>query len=252
MRFDQRSVLITGAAGGLGQAYAVEFARLGARLMLCDLNDCAETQDRARKAGAEALACKADVTSLSDLQAAADQAAEAYGRIDVLVNNAAWWGNLKLQRFDEIEESMWDATMAVNVKGVWLASRAAARHMKSGEGGSIINIASLAATYGMANVIHYTTSKAAVIGLTRGLARELGRYSIRVNAVAPNIVSTQASAEFFGDKLEKAVGATTSQQAIRKPLDTSDVVGAVLWLASDLSRMTTGQTLMVDGGVTFL
>ena len=252
MRFDQRSVLITGAAGGLGQAYAVEFARLGARLMLCDLNDCAETQDQARKAGAEALACKADVTSLSDLQAAADQAAEAYGRIDVLVNNAAWWGNLKLQRFDEIEESMWDATMAVNVKGVWLASRAAARHMKSGEGGSIINIASLAATYGMANVIHYTTSKAAVIGLTRGLARELGRYSIRVNAVAPNIVSTQASAEFFGDKLEKAVGATTSQQAIRKPLDTSDVVGAVLWLASDLSRMTTGQTLMVDGGVTFL
>ena len=243
MQFDQRAVVITGAAGGLGQAYAVEFARRGARLMLCDLNDCGETQ---------ALACKADVTSLSDLEAVAARTAEAYGRIDVLVNNAAWWGNLKLQGFEEVEENLWDATMAVNVKGVWLACRAAAQYMKSGAGGSIINIASLAATYGMANVIHYTTSKAAVIGLTRGLAREMGRYLVRVNAVAPNIVSTEASAQFFGDKLEKAVGATTSQQAIRRPLETADVVGAVLWLASDLSRMTTGQTLMVDGGVTFL
>jgi len=170
----------------------------------------------------------------------------------VLVNNAGWWGNLELTRFDEVEEELWDATMAVNVKGVWLASRAAAQHMKSGDGGSIINIASLAATYGMANVIHYTTSKAAVIGLTRGLAREMGRYNVRVNAVAPNIVSTEASAEFCGDENEKAIGATTSQQAIRRPLDSADVVGAVLWLASDLSGMTTGQTLMVDGGVTFL
>ena len=252
MQFDQRAVVITGAAGGLGQAYAVEFARRGARLMLCDLNDCGETQALAEEAGGEALACKADVTSLSDLEAMATRTAEAYGRIDVLVNNAAWWGNLKLQRFDEVEENLWDATMAVNVKGVWLASRAAAQYMRSGAGGSIINIASLAATYGMANVIHYTTSKAAVIGLTRGLAREMGRYGVRVNAVAPNIVSTDASAQFFGDKLEKALGATTSQQAIRRPLEAADVVGAVLWLASDLSRMTTGQTLMVDGGVTFL
>ena len=252
MQFDQRAVVITGAAGGLGQAYAVEFARRGARLMLCDLNDCGETQALAEEAGGEVLACKADVTSLSDLEAMAARTAEAYGRIDVLVNNAAWWGNLKLQRFDAVEEKLWDATMAVNVKGVWLACRAAAQYMKSGAGGSIINIASLAATYGMANVIHYTTSKAAVIGLTRGLAREMGRYGVRVNAVAPNIVSTEASANFFGDKLEKALGATTSQQAIRRPLDTADVVGAVLWLASDLSRMTTGQTLMVDGGVTFL
>ncbi len=252
MRFDDQTVVITGAAGGLGQAYAVEFARRGARLMLCDLKDCGETADLARDAGCEPLTAKVDVTSTSDLESMAARAAEANGRIDVLVNNAAWWGNLKLERFDEVAEDLWDATMAVNVKGVWLACRAAAQYMKSGEGGAIINIASLAATYGMANVIHYTTSKSAVIGLTRGLARELGRYAVRVNAVAPNIVSTQASADFFGDKLDKAVGATTSQQAIRKPLETSDVVGAVLWLASDLSRMTTGQTVMVDGGVTFL
>ena len=252
MKFDQRSVVITGAAGGLGQAYAVEFARRGARLMLCDLKDCDETLALVQEEGAKALSARVDVTSLADLQAMSAQTAEAYGRIDVLVNNAAWWGNLKLKRFDEVEEDLWDATMAVNVKGVWLASRAASQYMRSGHGGSIINIASLAATYGMANVIHYTTSKAAVIGLTRGLAREMGRYDVRVNAVAPNIVSTQASSEFFGDKFDKAIGATTSQQAIRRPLDTSDVVGAVLWLASDLSRMTTGQTLMVDGGVTFL
>ena len=104
----------------------------------------------------------------------AARTADGYGRIDVLVNNAGWWGNLKPQRFEEVEEQLWDATMAVNVKGVWLAFRAAAQYLKSGDSGSIINIASLAATYGMANVIHYTTSKAAVIGLTGGLRGNWG------------------------------------------------------------------------------
>jgi 3-oxoacyl-[acyl-carrier protein] reductase len=124
--------------------------------------------------------------------------------------------------------------------------------MKEQNSGSIINISSLAATYGMPNGLHYTASKAAVIGATRGLARELGRYNIRVNAVAPNIVDTDATAEVFGDKKEKVVDVTLSQQAIRKPLKTEDIVGAILYLASDHSKLTTGQTIMVDGGTVFL
>jgi 3-oxoacyl-[acyl-carrier protein] reductase len=124
--------------------------------------------------------------------------------------------------------------------------------MKERAGGSIINIASLAAVYGMPNGLHYTTSKAAVIGATRGMARELGRYNIRVNAVAPNVVNTEATGEVFGDKREKIVDVTMSQQAIRKPLEPADIVGTVLFLASDHSKLTTGQTIMVDGGTVFL
>jgi 3-oxoacyl-[acyl-carrier protein] reductase len=124
--------------------------------------------------------------------------------------------------------------------------------MKARSGGSIINVSSLAATYGMPNGLHYTASKAAVIGLTRGLARETGRFDIRVNAVAPNVVDTKATGEVFGDKRDKIVEVTLSQQAIRKPLEPSDVVGTVLFLASDLSKLTTGQTIMVDGGTVML
>ena len=104
----------------------------------------------------------------------------------------------------------------------------------------------------MPNGLHYTASKAAVIGVTRGLAREVGRHNVRVNAVAPNVVNTAATGEVFGDKRDKIIDVTLSQQAIRKPLETEDVVGAVLFLASDDSKLITGQTLMVDGGTVFL
>ena len=104
----------------------------------------------------------------------------------------------------------------------------------------------------MPNGLHYTASKAAVIGITRGLAREIGRFNIRVNTVAPNVVNTDATSEVFGDKRDKIVEVTLSQQAVRKPLETEDIVGAVLFLASDMSKLTTGQTLMVDGGTVML
>jgi 3-oxoacyl-[acyl-carrier protein] reductase len=124
--------------------------------------------------------------------------------------------------------------------------------MKQQQSGSIINVSSLAAVYGLPNCLHYTASKAAVIGVTRGLARELGRYNIRVNTVAPNVVNTDATSEIFKDKRDKIVDVTTAQQAIRRPLETQDIAGTVLFLASDLSALTTGQTLMVDGGTVLL
>ena len=124
--------------------------------------------------------------------------------------------------------------------------------MKARGGGSIVNISSLAATYGMPNGLHYTASKAAVIGVTRGLAREVGRFNIRVNSVAPNVVNTDATGEVFGDKRDKIIDVTLTQQAIRQPLEPDDIVGAVLFLASEHSRLTTGQTIMVDGGTVLL
>ncbi len=252
MNFTDRVVIITGAARGLGQEYAQQFARLGASVAVNDLRDCSETLALVEKEGANGLATKTDVTSADSTAEMAKAVVKKFGRIDVLVNNAALYGSLTFAPFDKLDESEWDATMNVNVKGIWQCCKAVLPTMKNQNSGSIINISSLAATYGMPNGLHYTASKAAVIGATRGLARELGRYEIRVNAVAPNVVNTDATGEVFQDKKDKILEVTMSQQAIRRPLETDDIVGAVLFLASDHSKMTTGQTIMVDGGTVFL
>jgi 3-oxoacyl-[acyl-carrier protein] reductase len=177
---------------------------------------------------------------------------DRFGRVDVLVNNAALYGSLAMAPFDKLDESEWDAVMNVNVKGLWQCAKAVAPAMKAQPAGSIVNISSLAAVYGLPNCLHYTASKAAVIGITRGLARELGRYNVRVNSVAPNVVNTDATSEIFKDKRDKVVDVTLAQQAIRRPLQTEDIMGTVLFLSSDLSTLTTGQTLMVDGGTVLL
>jgi 3-oxoacyl-[acyl-carrier protein] reductase len=155
-------------------------------------------------------------------------------------------------RFDAIDEAEWDAAMAVNVKGIWNCCKAAVPAMRQAGGGSIVNIASLAATYGMPFGLHYTTSKAAVIGLTRGLARELGRDLIRVNALAPSAVITDGTREFFGDRLDRALDTIKSSQTIQRNLVPEDLVGTVMWLVSDASGFVTGQTIAVDGGTVML
>ena len=248
----EKVVIITGAARGLGQTYARRFAELGAHLVVCDLRSCDDTVSMCRDAGAEAIGFETDVTDAASVQVLADHAVERFRGIDVLINNAALFGSLSFAPFDKLDESEWDATMNVNVKGIWHCCRAVLPAMRDAGGGSIINISSLAAVYGMPNGLHYTTSKAAVIGLTRGLAREVGRFNIRVNAVAPNLVDTEAAGEFLGDKKEKLMEATTSQMSLRKPVEANDLFGTMLYLASDQSSHTTGQTLMVDGGTVFL
>ncbi len=252
MDFEGKTVVITGAARGLGQEYARQFARRGANVAVNDLRDCAETLAVIEGEGAAGIATETDVTNAASAADMARAVLDRFGRIDVLVNNAALYGSLRFVPFEKLDEGEWDRTMNVNVKGIWQCCKAVAPAMKEQQSGSIINVSSLAATYGMPNGLHYTASKAAVIGATRGLARELGRYSIRVNAIAPNIVSTDATSEVFRDKLDRALEVTIAQQAIRRPLEPADIVGAVLFLASDLSRLTTGQTLMIDGGTVML
>jgi len=252
MDFKNKVVIVTGAARGLGQEYARQFARLGASVAVNDLRDCDETLQIIEQEGSSGIASRTDVTSAESTANMAAAVMEKFGRIDVLVNNAALYGSLTFAPFHKLDEAEWDAAMNVNVKGIWQCCKAVLPAMKDQESGSIVNIASLAAVYGMPNGLHYTASKAAVIGATRGLAREVGRYNIRVNSVAPNVVNTDATGEVFGDKRDKIVDVTMSQQAIRKPLETEDIVGAVLFLGSDHSKMTTGQTLMVDGGTVFL
>ena len=245
-------VAITGAARGLGQEFARSLAAAGARVVAGDVNDCIETVGLVKDAGSDGIAVRLDVTDPAAARAMIEAGVKAFGRLDALINNAALYGALHGGRFDAIDEGEWDACMAVNVKGIWNCCKAAVPAMKQAGGGSIVNIASLAATYGMPYGLHYTTSKAAVIGLTRGLARELGRERIRVNALAPSAVVTEGTREFFGGKLDRALDAIKAGQTIQRNLVPEDLAGTVLWLVSDASGFVTGQTIAVDGGTVML
>src|SRR5579864_5417954 len=245
-------VAITGAARGLGQEFTRSLAAAGARVVAADINDCAATLELVAAAGGKGIAARLDVTDAGTVRAMVEAALQAFGRLDALINNAALYGALHGGRFDAIEEAEWDAAMAVNVKGIWNCCKAAVPAMRQAGGGSIVNIASLAATYGMPFGLHYTTSKAAVIGITRGLARELGRDRIRVNALAPSAVLTEGTREFFGDKLDRALETIKASQTIQRNLVPSDLAGTIAWLLSDASDFITGQTIAVDGGTVML
>jgi p-cumic alcohol dehydrogenase len=245
-------VVITGAARGIGQEFATSLAAAGARIVAADVSDCAATVELVRRAGGEAIGVIADVADAAATRAMAEAAVQAFGRIDALINNAALYGSLRGGRFDAIAEADWNAAMAVNVKGIWNCCKAAVPAMRQAGGGSIVNISSLAATYGMPFGLHYTVSKAAVIGLTRGLARELGRDRIRVNAIAPSAVMTEGTREFFGERVDRALDVIRTGQSIQRTLAPSDLAGTALWLISDAASLVTGQTIAVDGGTVLL
>src|SRR5215471_5013292 len=252
MDVQDKVVAITGAARGLGQEFARTLAASGARVVVADISDCAATLDLVAAEKGEAIATALDVTDPRSAMGMVEKAVQAFGRLDGIINNAALYGALHGGRFDAIDEAEWDACMAVNVKGIWNCCKAAVPAMRKAGGGSIVNIASLAATYGMPYGLHYTTSKAAVIGLTRGLARELGRDRIRVNALAPSAVLTDGTREFFGERVDRALDVIKSGQSIQRNLAPSDLVGAVTWLVSDASCFVTGQTIAIDGGTVML
>jgi NAD(P)-dependent dehydrogenase (short-subunit alcohol dehydrogenase family) len=251
-QLQEKVAIVTGAARGLGRAYAEAMAGEGAKVIACDINNCDETVSAIIAAGGSAEGLVTDIASMDSCAAMADQAVSAFGKIDILVNNAALYGGLKGARFEQLDEAQWDAVMNINVKGLWQCCKAVVEPMRAAGGGSIINISSLAAVYGLPYGLDYVASKAAVIGMTRGMARELGKDSIRVNAVAPSAVMTEGTEEFFGEKLDKAKQVIASGQLIQRNLKTEDLTGTIIYLASDSSAFVTGQTHMVDGGSWFL
>ena len=253
MQLTGKVAIVTGAARGLGRAYAEALAAEGAAVIAADLNDCHDTVAAIITAGGRAVATQVDVADSQSCDAMSSLALDAFGRVDVLINNAALYAGLKGARFEQLDEAQWDRVMQVNIKGTWLTSRAVVGAMRaSGDGGSIINIASLAAVFGLPYGLDYVASKSAVIGMTRGMARELGPDHIRVNAVAPSAVMTEGTEEFFGEKFEKAKTVIAANQLIPRNLETEDLTGTIIYLASDASRFVTGQTHMVDGGSWFL
>ena len=251
-QLQDKVAIVTGAARGLGRAYAQALAREGAAVLACDINDCDDTVATILAAGGQACGAHTDIASMASCAAMAEHAVSAFGKIDILVNNAALYGGLKGARFELLDEAQWDAVMTINVKGLWQSCKAVVGHMRAAGGGSIINISSLAAVFGLPYGLDYVASKAAVIGMTRGMARELGKDRIRVNAVAPSAVMTEGTEEFFGEKLEKAKQVIAAGQLIQRNLQTEDLTGTIIYLASDSSAFVTGQTHMVDGGSWFL
>jgi 3-oxoacyl-[acyl-carrier protein] reductase len=241
-------VIVTGAARGIGRQYVLDIVAEGGCAIAADRSPCDETLGEIAEGRERAAAAQVDVTDMASVKAMVQVALERFGGVHGLVNNAALYATLHGGRFDQLDEAEWDAAMLVNVKGIWNCCKAVHEPMRAAGGGSIVNVTSLAALYGMPFALHYTTSKAAVIGLTRGLAREVGRSNIRVNAIAPSAVRTEGTREFFGEKHESALKTIAAAQAIARNLDPSDVSGTVRWLLSDASRFVTGQTIAVDGG----
>lgn len=246
--FSNRVVIVTGAAGGLGRAFAEGFAASSAKLVVADIDlaGVEKTAELLRASGAQAIAVQVDVTNKESTQNLAAAAVEAYGAIDVLVNNAAIYATLKRAKFTEIDPTEWDKVMAVNVKGTWLCSSAVLPHLR--DAGRIINIASATVFSGSPMWMHYVASKAAVIGMTRVMAREAGGRGITVNAIAPGFTLTDASLGLMEDAESYGV----DRGAIKRASQPQDIVGTAMFLASSEASFMTGQTLVVDGGKQFI
>jgi NAD(P)-dependent dehydrogenase (short-subunit alcohol dehydrogenase family) len=251
MRLANKVAVVTGGAAGIGFAYARRFLAEGARVVVADVADPVAA---AEKLGAEGrvLGMRTDVSDIASLQAMVDAAVARFGRIDVLVNNAAVFASLKPQPFDAIPEAEWDRVMAVNVKGTWLCATACVPVMREQGVGAIVNIASTTAINGSAGFAHYVASKGAVIALTRSMAREVGPLGIRVNVIAPGFTLTDASRELFEQEGRDPETYALDRSSLKRPAQPEDVVGAALWLASDGAGYVTGQTIVVDGGRIFV
>jgi NAD(P)-dependent dehydrogenase (short-subunit alcohol dehydrogenase family) len=236
-------VLITGAAGGLGLAYAIRLAQEGATLVLADRRPFEPPAVELSKDGSRCCLVDADVTNPSAAKEMACTAVTRFGRIDVLINNAALFAHLVRRPFEEIEDAQWREVLDVNVIGVVNCCRAVVPHMKAQGHGKIINIASNAAHKGMPQLLHYVASKGAVISMTRALARELGPANITVNAIAPGYVPHEGLPA--DPERERAV---IAQRALPRAQTQQDLVGVVAFLCSADSDFITGQTIVVDGG----
>jgi len=250
MRLKDKVAVITGAARGMGRVFALRFAREGAKLTVCDILDYAPVAKEIEAIGGEVLALKTDVTSERDTAEMAKKTAQRFGRIDILVNNAAIIGSIENKDFlkpvEKITAADWDKILAVNIKGVFLCSKAVIPYMKKQGGGKIVNIASTVAFTGLPHFLHYSTSKGGVVTMTRGLATALGEFNINVNAVAPGLVMTEAMQATYSQEFYQQLVAT--KQLIHKSVLPEDIAGAVLFLTSDDADKITGQTLAVNAG----
>ena len=247
MRLKDKVAIVTGAAQGIGAAYAQGLAREGAAVAVVDILDPTPVVKQIVGADGKALPLKIDVSDEGQTKEMARKVLEAYGRIDILVNNAAIYGTIVRKPFEQITVEEWDKLYAVNVRGIFLCVKAVAPAMKAQRSGKIINATSSTFFKGNEDFLHYVSSKGAVVAMTRSLARELGEYNINVNAIAPGQTLSEASLK-RGDKVDAN---SLRIRLLKKRLYPEDLVGTINYLSSADSDMMTGQVLLVDGGTAF-
>jgi len=245
----ERVVIITGAGQGLGRAFAKAFADAGAIPIIAERNAARAEAVAAEIAstGQRARAIVTDVADANSVDRMVRAVMDEFGRIDVLINNAAIFSTLEMRPFDQIPLEEWEDVLRVNVTGAFLCARAVVPAMRRARWGRIINMASGAVTLGRPNYLHYIASKAALDGMTRSLARELGPDRITVNAILPGATFTEIERKTVTPEQKARI---VAMQCIPRPETPQDLIGTVLFLACDASAFLTGQAITVDGGAT--
>jgi 3-oxoacyl-[acyl-carrier protein] reductase len=227
-------VIVTGAAGGLGRVYCDALAKAGWTVVGADITDGADVQ--------------VDVTQRESTERMAQTVLERHGRIDALVNNAAIYASIVKKPFDEIDDDEWDRMFAVNVRGAWLCSRAVAPAMKAQEYGKIVNVSSMTVPTAPPGFAHYISSKAAIVGLTRALARELGPHNVCVNTLTPDYIAFDRD---YDNRQPDMAPALAAQRTFAREQQPDDMVGTLLYLVGPGSDFVTGQNIWVNGGRSF-
>jgi NAD(P)-dependent dehydrogenase (short-subunit alcohol dehydrogenase family) len=253
MLLEGKVAIITGAAQGIGAAFAVGFAKEGAKLVIADIVDGNDVVDNVARAGSEAIFEKTDVTQQDQCDAMAKAAADRFGSVDILVNNAAMYANLVKKSFADITTAEWNRVMEVNTTGPFHCIKAAVPYMQE-KGGKIINVASSVVFEGAAGMPHYVASKGAVMAFTRCMARELGGHNINVNSLAPGYTQSEASKKIESSRQDGGLDPEQimmQRRCLKRSEDPADLVGTAIFLASDMSNFVTGQLILCDGGSSF-
>lgn len=246
MRLKDKVALVTGSSRGVGRSVAIDFAKEGAKVVVnytSNENAAHEVVDSITKLGSEAIAVKADVAKKADVENLVKTTVDKFGKIDILVNNA---GFTRPAMMLKMEENQWDEVVDIHMKGVFLCTQAAGKHMKEQNSGRIINVTSVAGIVGTVGQVNYSAAKGGVISMTKSMAREMARYNVCANVISLGIVATDMTEKIRSD--EKLKDIYMNRILLKKFAEAEDITPAFVFLASDESSYITGQLLCVDGG----